>query len=92
MFNIKMAGIYKIENIQTGYYYIGLSVDIFNRWSSHYTSIKSNKHSSPLLTKHWNETEPQDWRFSILEYISITEYIRVVHMIGSCAIAALVKG
>lgn len=69
-----MAGIYKIENTKTGYYYIGLSVDIFSRWSSHYTAIKTNKHSSPLLTKHWNETSVQDWSFSILEYISITEY------------------
>ena len=74
MFNIKMAGIYKIENIQTGYYYIGLSVDIFSRWGSHYTSIKSNKHSSTAFTKHWNETEPTEWFFSILEYISLTDY------------------
>lgn len=74
MFNIQMAGIYKIENIKTGYYYIGLSVDIFSRWSSHYSSIKTNKHSSTAFTKHWNDTEPQDWQFIILEYISLTEY------------------
>ena len=69
-----MAGIYKIENIKTGYYYIGLSVDIFSRWSSHYTSIKTNKHSSTAFMQHWNETEPSQWIFSILEYVSLTEW------------------
>ena len=74
MFNIKCAGIYKIENIKTGYYYIGLSVDIFSRWGSHYTSIKSNKHSSSLFAEHWAQTKAEDWLFSILEYVSLTDY------------------
>ena len=85
--NIKLAGIYKIENINTGFYYIGMSVDIFSRWGSHYTSIKNKKHSSPLFTTHWLETEPQDWRFSILEYVSITEY-KKEHQIKGKALEA----
>lgn len=70
---IKLAGIYKIEHI-TGYYYIGLSVDIFNRWSSHYTNIKNLKHSSTEFQTLWVNSKPSDWSFSILEYVSITEY------------------
>ena len=87
MYGIKCGGIYKIENTKTGFYYIGMSVDIFSRWSSHYSSIKTGKHSSPDLIKHWNNTEPPDWQFSILEYVSITEY-RKEHQIKGKALEA----
>lgn len=73
MFKIKMAGIYKIEHI-SGYYYIGMSVDIFSRWSSHYTSIKMKTHSSTAFMELWNSTNPPEWSFSILENISITKH------------------
>jgi len=87
MYGIKCAGIYKIENIKTGYYYIGMSVDIFSRWSSHYTSIKTGKHSSPKLTAHWSQNKAEDWQFSILEYISLTDYKRA-HQIKGKALEA----
>ncbi|CAB4153785.1 GIY-YIG nuclease superfamily [uncultured Caudovirales phage] len=80
-----MAGIYKIENIKTGYYYIGLSVDIFSRWSSHYTGIKTNKHSSTAFMQHWKDTEPSQWTFSILEYVSMTDY-KIAHQIKGKAL------
>lgn len=73
MFKVKMAGIYKIEHI-SGYYYIGMSVDIFSRWSSHYTSIKMKTHSSTAFMELWNSTNPPEWSFSILENISITTH------------------
>jgi predicted GIY-YIG superfamily endonuclease len=82
MFKIKCAGIYKIENIKTGYYYIGLSVDIFARWGSHYTGIKSKTHSSTALSEHWSQTDAQDWSFSILEHISLSEYKRLSQLKG----------
>lgn len=78
---IKMAGIYKIEHI-SGYYYIGLSKDIFNRWQSHYTNIKLKKHSSLDFQNLWLNTKPFEWSFSILEYTSITEYKKQSQMKG----------
>lgn len=81
MRRIKLAGIYKIEHI-SGYYYIGMSVDIFSRWSSHYNDIIIGKHSSTELKELWLKTEPSDWLFSILEYVSITEYKKVSQMKG----------
>jgi len=81
-YKIKLASIYKIENTITGYYYVGYSIDTFSRWNSHYTLIKTGKHSSPKLTDHWNSTEPHQWSFSILEYVSITEYKRVNQIKG----------
>ena len=76
-----MAGIYKIEHI-SGYYYVGYSKSIFERWSSHYTSIKTNKHSSPEFQSLWLKTKPSEWSFSILEYISITDYKNLSQMKG----------
>ena len=82
-YKIKMAGIYKIENIETGYYYIGYSIDIFgSRWSSHYTLIKTGKHSSPKFQEMWLKTKPEDWRFSVLKYVSITEYKKIHQLKG----------
>jgi hypothetical protein len=78
---IKIAGIYKIEHI-SGYYYIGLSVDIFSRWSSHYINIKTMKHSSTEFQSLWLNSKPSDWSFCILEYVSITEYKNLSKMKG----------
>jgi len=73
MFRIKCAGIYKIEHI-TGFYYIGMSVDIFNRWASHYNEIRMKTHSSTELSELWNSTNTNEWTFTILEYVSITNF------------------
>jgi hypothetical protein len=81
MYKVKIGGIYKIEHI-SGYYYIGMSVDIFSRWSNHYSDIKKMKHSSIDFMNLWNSSEPSDWSFSILEYVSITEYKKVSQMKG----------
>lgn len=73
MFKIKLAGIYKIEHI-SGYYYIGKSVDVFSRFSSHYTQLKVSKHSSPKFNELWNLTSINEWSFSILEYVSLSQF------------------
>lgn len=82
MYKIKMAGIYSIVHNPTGKIYVGMSVDIFSRWSNHYTDMKTGKHSSIDLMNLWLQTEPSDWSFSILEYVSISEYKRVSKMKG----------
>jgi hypothetical protein len=69
---VKLTCIYKISI--GDYYYIGKSTDGFSRWSSHYTLLKLNKHHSPKLQSMFNELGVTSLTFSILEYISITEY------------------
>jgi hypothetical protein len=73
MVKIKLPGIYKIEHI-SGYYYVGMSVDIFSRWESHYTEIRMKTHSSTELMELWNRTDPSEWTFTILEYVSVTKW------------------
>jgi hypothetical protein len=65
-----------------------MSVDIFQRWSSHYTSLKSLSHSSPKFKDLWNSTNPTEWQFNILEVCSITEFKNETKLKG----AALEKG
>lgn len=72
MFKIKCGGIYIISC--NGYYYIGMSVDIFSRFGSHYTQLKMNKHSSKKFQTLFNNTKIEEWTFGILEYISLTEF------------------
>jgi hypothetical protein len=60
--------------------YIGKSVDIFSRWSKHYTDIKQNKHSSPMLTFQWLYSKPTDWEFTLLEIVDFDEYKRKSHL------------
>jgi hypothetical protein len=69
MKKIKLAGIYKLTHIPTEHYYIGMSVDIFSRWGSHYSDSKKNIHSSNL-----DLSDPTQWKFEVLEYCSITEF------------------
>ena len=71
---IKLSGIYKIEHIDSGMIYIGKSLDIFSRWSSHYTNVKFNKHTSPLLQQYFTEYTLESFNFTILEYVSKTEH------------------
>ena len=74
MNRIKISGIYRITNKPTGKYYVGLSVNIFDRWASHYNDIKMKKHSSIDLVNLWNISQPEDWVFEIIEYISLTDF------------------
>jgi len=71
---IKLSGIYMILHKKTEHYYIGMSVDIWNRLQNHYTDLRMNRHSSTKLQDLFNEScDISDFTFTILEYVSITD-------------------
>lgn len=76
----KCGGIYIIEI--DNYYYIGKSTNVWERWSSHYTNLKLNKHSSTKLQKKFNEFGVEKMSFRVIEYISITEFSLKNKLIG----------
>jgi hypothetical protein len=80
MLKIKLAGVYKIS--YKDYYYIGYSVDIFSRWSSHYVSILTKKHSSVEFVELFGKTRITDWTFTILEKVSKTEFKKNYNLKG----------
>jgi len=80
LYRIKCGGIYIIEIDE--YYYIGKSVDIFSRWSAHYTLLKGGTHHSPKLQEMFNEFGLIKTTFKVLEYVSITDFKKVSGMKG----------
>jgi group I intron endonuclease len=53
---LRMSGIYKITNRVSGEFYIGASVDIFARWNSHLSAIRSKKHHVKRINKAFEES------------------------------------
>jgi hypothetical protein len=86
MLKVKLAGIYIIEI--DDYYYIGKSVDVFSRWSNHYTSLKLNRHHSPKLQEKFNENKVTDIRFKVLEYVSLSDWKKTHQVKGKTAVLA----
>lgn len=81
MIKIKLAGIYKISIGE--YYYIGKSISIFDRWQSHYTSLKRGNHSSNLLQDHFNQYGVENLTFNVLERVSYTEWKKGSNLRGN---------
>lgn len=46
---MKICGVYKITNKETGKFYIGSSVDIRQRWYAHKSKLRRGVHSNQHL-------------------------------------------
>ena len=68
-----MIGIYKITNLDNGKMYVGQSVNIENRWSSHKTLLNKNQHENRRLQNSWNVHGADRYEFSAIEECSIEE-------------------
>ena len=60
------SGIYQIRNIINGHIYIGSTIDIQKRWSSHVRLLNNNTHHSRHLQNAWNKYGEQAFEFSVL--------------------------
>lgn len=64
--NIKI-GIYIIVNIINNKCYIGSSINLYNRFSTHKRLLKNNKHFNNHLQSAWNKYGESSFVFEILE-------------------------
>ena len=62
------SGIYKITNITNGKFYIGSSVNIYNRKHTHITHLNKNIHHNQHLQNSYNKYGKDEFLFEVVEY------------------------
>lgn len=67
--------IYCIKNIINNKVYIGKCKNTKNRFSTHLSKLKNNKHHSIKLQRSWNKYKKENFVFEILEEVNILENI-----------------
>lgn len=94
-----VSGIYKIQSIyKPERVYIGSSIDIYRRWRDHLKSLRSKKHHSLTMQRHYNKYGESDLKFSLIlecpkeqliareqDFIdSLNPYFNTCKVAGSC--------
>lgn len=68
---LKVSGIYCIENIVNHKTYIGSSKNIYQRLLKHFALLRHNKHQNPHLQSAWNKYGEDNFRWFVLEYCDV---------------------
>ena len=64
----KRSGVYQIRNLINQKIYVGSSVNIYNRKSTHFSKLKSNVHTNRHLQNAYNKYGKEYFVFCVLEY------------------------
>lgn len=62
-----ISGVYVITNIINDKKYVGQSWDIYQRWTTHKTSLKGGYHGNVHLQNSWNKYGENNFTFEILK-------------------------
>jgi hypothetical protein len=72
----KAFGVYQITNTITGDLYIGSTIRNFrDRWLSHRSDLRRQKHHNQRLQRAWNKYGEQAFAFSVVEVVTDKAYI-----------------
>lgn len=72
--NLSKIGVYKIQNLVNGKYYIGSTVDSFNkRLNHHYHALIRGNHKNEHLQNAWNKYGENSFEFIILEVCELEQ-------------------
>lgn len=66
---IMKSGIYKITNLINGKIYIGSAVSLRDRWLSHKSFFRRNKHQNIRFQRSWNLHGENAFIFEVVEYV-----------------------
>ncbi|WP_025912018.1 GIY-YIG nuclease family protein [Priestia flexa] len=67
--NMTKSGIYAIENINNGYFYIGSTESFIKRQKQHVSMLTKSNHSNIYLQNAWNSQSENEFVFKILEFV-----------------------
>lgn len=73
----KKPGIYKISCTETDKVYIGESVDISRRLQKHFSLLRKNAHSNPILQNIFNKYGENTFMVEVLEYTSFDDELEL---------------
>lgn len=62
-----MIGVYEIKNTVTGEFYIGSSIDVFDRWRQHMHQLERGKHPTKRLQAAWAEYGRPFFAFLVIQ-------------------------
>ncbi len=65
---LQKSGIYKIINLVNNKIYIGSSINISVRITSHKNTLKNNKHCNHYLQRSYNKYGKENFKFELIEY------------------------
>jgi len=66
----KKKGIYKIINIINNKYYVGSTLDLYQRKTTHFRKLRINKHHCIHLQNAWNKYGEENFKFEIIEELN----------------------
>ena len=62
----KIIAVYQIRNIISGTYYIGSSSNLYERWRTHRTKLRSKTHPNRHLQSSWDKHSEEAFKFECL--------------------------
>lgn len=73
----KSPGIYKISCENTDKVYIGETINLSQRIQKHFSLLRKNKHSNPILQNIFNKYKEETFSIEVLEYLNITDDVEL---------------
>lgn len=72
-----VIGIYKIQNMKNGKFYIGLAKDIGVRWGKHKSSLRKGNHFNEHLQNAWNSYGEKNFDIFIIKKFKEYDIIKL---------------
>lgn len=67
------CGTYRIRNTITGDFYIGSSINIYQRWRKHKEALRRGNNGCLILQNAWNKYGEEAFVFEVIEFCSVEE-------------------
>jgi len=69
--NYNMSGIYQIKNLITSKIYVGSAFNLYDRYRTHKSKLKSNKHDNAHLQRSYIKYGGESFVFQVMEICSV---------------------